>query len=179
VAVDKVVCVIAVRHSIVSAVRTVLVLVIVAAAIVAVGAVSRILRVHFQPMLVNVPFVHVVQVIDVIVMLNRGMSAVFAVFMWVVRVGDVVVCHWWISFRIGEVPWDVVDDRRVRLFRSVRHAIEHEVKHMLIGQKIDQMFALPAAAYDIVGTEHAKSLGYDSNGFTLKHGEFSDASRRL
>jgi hypothetical protein len=73
----------------------------------------------------------------------------------------------------------VVDDRRVRLFRSVRHAIEHEVKHMLIGQKIDQMFALPAAAYDIVGTEHAKSLGYDSNGFTLKHGEFSDASRRL
>jgi hypothetical protein len=87
VAVDKVVCVIAVRHSIVSAVRTVLVLVIVAAAIVAVGAVSRILRVHFQPMLVNVPFVHVVQVtvvqvIDVIVMLNRGMSAVFAVFMY-------------------------------------------------------------------------------------------------
>ncbi len=96
--IDKVVHVIAVRHCLMTAVRAVSVTGVMALTGMAVGALSRIGRSHRKSMLINVPFMLVVQVtvmeiIDVIVMLNRNMAAVGTVCMGMIFVNFVSSCH--------------------------------------------------------------------------------------
>ena len=103
--VNQVVGVITVRHRLVTTVCAVLVLRGVAGAIVPVRAVCRIPCTDFYRMFINVPVVEVMQVsimqvVDMIVVLNRSMPAVFAVVMCVLFV-NLMFCHCGTSFLEG------------------------------------------------------------------------------
>lgn len=98
VAFNQVVDVIAMRYSLVPAVSAMLVLCIVAVAGMAVGAGSRIGFAHGNDVLVDVSLVDamemtVMEVIDVILMLNGGVSAVSAMLVGVVLMDYVIDCH--------------------------------------------------------------------------------------
>ncbi len=104
VAVDQIIDVIAVRYGFMAAIRAVLVLALVAAAIVLRSAISRVGCVHFHcvalnPAISNVMQVAVVQVIDVVAVFHGGVAAVGAVLVTVVRVKGMLTHFIFLSFK--------------------------------------------------------------------------------
>jgi hypothetical protein len=161
--VHQVVDMVAMRNSFVTALGTVLMLGVMAVAFVAVSTLGGILCGDLQAMLVHVAFmqrvqVTIVKIIDVVVVLDRGVSAVLAVFVRVVRVCHVFVCHGLSTFQVLDIARYAVRCRDVKLLRGMCHAVEDEIEDMLIGKKVDEVFPVTPPANQVFITQHAKPL---------------------
>ena len=157
VSIDQVIDVVAVRYSIMAAVRAVGMGVVVAFTFMAVSAAGRVGLAHFKSVLVDVPVmlvVHmaVVQIIHVIVVLDRGVAAVGAVCVGMVFMNRVIKCH-------GDVllyrTWCVAGGSA---FRGMRQSVTNQIVHVPVGKKIERVLDVSAPPDDIVCPEYTKTL---------------------
>ena len=111
--VHEIVNVVTVRHGFMSAAGAVIMLCIVSAAVVTVGAISWILSIYFQTVFVDVTFVKrmkvpIMKVIHMIVVLDRRMTTILPVLVRMVRMSCMCGGHRFCSFQSREVPGYVV-----------------------------------------------------------------------
>ncbi len=173
--IDQVVDVIAVGNRLVAALRTVDVGRRMIAACVLRRAIGGIFLGDVEGMFFDgTPFgvvqVAVVQVIDVIAVLDRGVAAALAVIMIVLVV---MVAHF-SAFLSGFRPaWG-----NGSLFRLLRmgQRVLNQVNDVLIGEGVVQMRSLPAAHDESFGSQEAQSLGDGGKLFTKGLHEFGDAA---
>jgi hypothetical protein len=57
--------------------------------------------------------------------------------------------------------------------------VEDQIEHVLVGQEIEDVFSFTATPYDTVGPQDPQPLRDDRHRFTLKFGQFRDASFAL
>lgn len=65
------------------------------------------------------------------------------------------------------------------MFTRVGERVEDQIKNMLIGQRIQNVFAFAAAGDEVFGAQDAKALGDGGEAFLFGFGEFGDAGFAL
>jgi len=145
---DQIVGMIAVRNGFVSAVGAVNVLIVVPGALVARRTIGRIGGVDGKRVLVVVIVVGtvemaVVNVVDVAVVPDGGMPAIGAVLMDVIFVR--VMSH-------GDLP------RCGFVLARVRERVENKIEDVLVGETVENVFAVAAARDETLGAQNAQTL---------------------
>ncbi len=169
VAIDEVIDMVTVGDGFVTAAGAVNMVSGMAGAGVAAGAGGGIGGGDFESVLVEVAFmgmveVTIVKVIDVAVVNDGGVAAAGAMHMGVIGVN--VVFH-------GESTFPG------RVFRGVGQRVEDQPHDVLIGQRVEDVLALPSSREEVFGTQHPKALGDGGKLFTRGGGDFTDAGFAL
>lgn len=169
VAIDEIVDVVAMGHGFVSAARAVDMVSGVAGAGMAAGAGGGIGGGDFEGVFIEVAFVRMVEVaivkiVDVTIVKNGGVAAAGAVDVRVVGVN--VMFHGESTFPGG-------------IFRGVGQRVEDQPHDVLIGQRVEDVLALPSSREEVFGTQHPEALGDGGKLFPRGGGDFADAGFAL
>jgi hypothetical protein len=152
-AIHQVVNVIPVRDCLMAAAFAVLVGRVVAAANVSLGTGVRVGSRRSQGMLIHMAVmnkveVSIVEIVDMVGVVDRGVPTIGAVLMGMVLVNCVRAAHLLYSFRgcghiVQGITWAAA-------FRGMREGIENEFEDVLIRERVDDVLSFPFAANDIV-----------------------------
>lgn len=148
VAIDEVIDMVAVGNGFMAAAGAVNMVSGMAGAGVAAGAGGRIGGGDFEGVFVEVAFmgmveVTIVQVVDVAIVDDGGVAAAGAMHVRVVGVN--VMLHRESTFPGGS-------------FRGVGQRVEDQPHDVLIGQRVEDMLALPSSREEVFGTQHPEAL---------------------
>ena len=184
ISIHQVVDMISVRNSLMTAIGAMLVICIVSIAVVTTGAVGGIRGVDLELVLINVTVVErvkvsIVQVIGVVVVNNRGVAAILAVLMRMVLVDLVLIRHRCLSCEERQEARVIGCRGCGWLLGRVCQTVEDQIQHMLISQKVENVFPVAATSDDVVRAENPKPLRDDGDRLTLKLRQLGNAGLTL